>query len=58
MTGIRKQSRPCPGYRPKIHSKKQKNKKKKKKKKKEEENKKEKNKKGDIIETGLEKQIM
>jgi len=44
VTGIRKQSRLCPGYRPKIHSKK----------KKEEEKKKEKNKKkDDIIEIDL-----
>jgi hypothetical protein len=49
VSGIRKQSRLCPGYRPKIHSKKNKK----------EAKKKEKNyKKGDIIEIDLEENIV
>jgi hypothetical protein len=49
VTGIRKESRPSLGYRPKVHSKK----------KKEEGNKEEGNKKkDDIFETDLEKQIV
>lgn len=49
VTGIRKQSRPCLGYRPKMQSKK----------KKEEDNKEERNKKEDgVFETDLEKHIV